>query len=86
MVEHKFDRFRWPRIAARIKLEGKREKRVAFLRYVGDVLGISFWFCPACLEQLIDEIYRDTVCFDVSNDGLCSLDNLNGVKLRLFKV
>ena len=39
MEEHRFDRFRWPQVAARTKLRGKREKWITFLRYVDDVFG-----------------------------------------------
>ena len=80
MVEHQYDLFRWPRYASKIKLTGKRENWVTFLRYVDDVLGISFWLCPACLEKLINEIYRDTVQFDISNDGERCINGINGLK------
>ena len=51
------------------------------LRYVGDVLGMFFWFCPTCLEKLINEIYHDTVKSDVSNDGPCNFKGLFGLRL-----
>ena len=80
MEEHRFDRFRWPQVAARTKLRGKRETWITFLRYVDDVLAISFWFCPSCIEKLINVIYHDTVGFDKSNDGESTIDNMNGLK------
>ena len=80
VAEHNFDHFRWKRFAHEVGLRGKREQWVTLLRYVDDVLSIRFWFCPTCLRKLIDEIYRDTVCFDTSNDGECSLNGMNGLK------
>ena len=81
MEEHRFDRFRWPQVAARTKLKGKMDNWVTFLRYVCDVLAIRFWFCPTCIEKLINEIYRDTVKFDKSNDGESTINDMNGLKL-----
>ena len=78
--EHNSDRFRWPKKARRLRLKGGREQWLTMLRYVDDVLVISFWFCPACIEKLINEIYRDTVKFDKSNDGESRIDEFNILK------
>ena len=80
MVEHKYDKFRWPVFASKCGLKGTRDSWVTLSRYVDDVLAISFWFCPACLEKLINEIYRDVVAFDKSNDGETTIGCMNGLK------
>jgi len=79
-TEHWFDLHQWPTFAKPFGLKGKREAWVTLLRYVVDVLRISFWLCPSCLGKLIDEIYRNVVKLDKSNDGKCQINGFNGIK------
>ena len=60
------------------------ENWVTLLRSVGDVLGIRIWFRPTCLGKLIQEIYRDIVQFDMSNDGESCINKLNGLEFFDF--
>ena len=80
VAEHEYDTFRWPRTANILRLKGKRSKWVTPKRYAGDVLAISCWCCPTCIEKLINEIYHGIVSFDKCCDGHTCLDYSNGIE------
>ena len=49
-------------------------------RYVDDILIISNWFCPKCVEKLAPRIYRGVMGFDTCNDGEAFINGFNVVK------
>ena len=64
-LEEKFDKKRWPDIAAQCGLKGPRGKFVASGRYADDTILISRWLCATCLGQILKSVYSNEVDFDI---------------------
>ena len=75
--ESNFDSFSWPSFARMCGISGSREKWLTMTRYVDDVLVISRWFCPCCVEKFITSVYKGVVNFDCSNEGAGKNDDRN---------
>ena len=45
-----------------------------------DVLVMTRWFYPGCVEHIVTLIYSKTVNFDVANEGLTDINGFRVVK------
>ena len=78
--EMTFDKFGWFTFSSKIGFKGPRERWITFTRYVDDVFAASYWFCPDCTAQMVDQIYANTIHFDAANDGLIELNGFRVIK------
>ena len=78
--ENMFDNFGWEVFSKSIGISGPRELWLSIVRYVGDVLAATRWFCPSCVAHIIKLIYSKTANFDEANDGLVDPNGLRVVK------
>ena len=62
--EHMFEQYQWPKFASTHGLGGKRKKWITMARYVDDIFIASRWLCPHCVEEIVTEIYKNTIIFD----------------------
>ena len=62
-------------------VRGNRCQFVTIVRYVDDVLVVSRWLCPACVEYLAKCIYSRTISFDLANDGLTKVRKFTVIRI-----
>ena len=62
-AEHMRSSSTWNRFS-HMGLRGTRRDWLTLVRYIDDLCGYSQWLCQACVQEYVDSVYRDLICFE----------------------